>query len=686
MRLNERKIMECKTVREMEIIFSDLISKSFNNEKFIQLVKENVDSFYNTNNIIETFIDYNENITWDFKRATIEAKLDKFFAKVEGENNIFLKKYAESKIPFGNLGVEIVFDNLKTSLNSIRDVYSTGTPRGYDRDRDHFGVLFTFPSFTAISDSLKKYTDDITIYVDYGNLLIDRENNRTTAPVANINFRHRGKQEFKEQVFENFPKYMNIVLYNRNAFIGSFNLDIRKLDIMKPYKLKLESKDNTNKSILEIAIFKWSKEGLKEQDSALYNYFFSEPNYLYDKNLENLIHGFDKHNLDELLKRYLVIENDPLITRISKIDNFTFMLDEFRKNLLGASHKIVTQNKTLGGEDHITNSLNNFFKNVFDDSDTQNLCADWTKNTDSSFEEVLYAVCLVDPSTITIYEKLKLIYDIARMRSYIIFNDDNLTISKLKELIYSLYKRYMVYFTKADVDRMINYLLRKEGLPNFKHVLVYDNKSQDLILNILSECDNINLKDIKNILKIEPSYNIIDLRRNLTIIVNLLVNLYNVNRISGGLLNSVLDFLVGSQIKNTIYTKLKVDFNNENVRKIKETEVSYEEGHKLSELFDNLFDFSEVTTLRYLFETALAREINSFELNCNENIEITFDKFKDIFFNLPFIPDLFRATCCFNTGVGNKFIKAFEKVDVEVYADRSNVRHFIFSTKKVIIT
>jgi hypothetical protein len=182
------------------------------------------------------------------------------------------------------------------------------------------------------------------------------------------------------------------------------------------------------------------------------------------------------------------------------------------------------------------------------------------------------------------------------------------------------------------------------------------------------------------------SHHIVDIRRNLTIVINILVNLYNVNRISSSLLSSVLDYLVGSQIKNSIYKSLKVDFNNENNRKIREADIIHEGSHgMISDLFDTKFDFSEQTTLRYLFETVLAREINSFELYSNENIEISFDKFKEIFFQLPFIPDLLRATCCFNNSVGDQFIKTFDKVEVEVYADRSNVKHFIFSDRRVSV-
>src|SRR4051794_29217327 len=109
-------MMECKSIREMENVFGDLNSKSFNNEKFIQIVRENVDSFYNTKNIIEKFIDIDSNVTWDFKRAKIESKLYSYFTKVETENNVYVRKFAESKVDFGHAAIDTISENLKSKL------------------------------------------------------------------------------------------------------------------------------------------------------------------------------------------------------------------------------------------------------------------------------------------------------------------------------------------------------------------------------------------------------------------------------------------------------------------------------------------------------------------------------------------------------------------------------------------
>ena len=49
------------------------------------------------------------------------------------------------------------------------------------------------------------------------------------------------------------------------------------------------------------------------------------------------------------------------------------------------------------------------------------------------------------------------------MRDKLLLNTDFISVDKLKELIYSLYKRFRIYFSKSDTERMIDYLLKDES-------------------------------------------------------------------------------------------------------------------------------------------------------------------------------------------------------------------------------
>ena len=88
---------------------------------------------------------------------------------------------------------------------------------------------------------------------------------------------------------------------------------------------------------------------------------------------------------------------------------------------------------------------------------------------------------LIDKSTFSINEKLYLLFSIGQMKNYILFTSDKISIDKLKEMIYVLYKRYLIYFTKNEIERIIDFELKDERLFNLKYVLVYDSNYENQI-------------------------------------------------------------------------------------------------------------------------------------------------------------------------------------------------------------
>jgi hypothetical protein len=652
-----------------------MISKSFNNEKFVQSIRENVDNFYNTNNIIEKFIDVNSNTTWDFKRAKVETLLNNHFTKTEIENITHLRKLTDAKNIFGSKEIEDISDYLKGRLNNIRNAYSTGTP-GVN-SKDMYGIIYTITNFFPFSDFIRNLDDEIYVYVEYSDIAINANNHnfKSKNPLMKIDFTNMQNYYFHEMVFDSkMNKYMNILFYFRNNIICSYLLDIKKLDLMRPYKLKLESNNQAYKSEIELGIFKWTNEKISDDDSQLYNYFFGQPNYLYDNNVENVIEGLDKNNNQlENLKKIISVENDELLKEISKNLN-GFLFEEFKKNTLSICNKIK------GSDEKVNQAIQSFVTTVFEKEGTQTIFSEWFKNTESSFEEILYAACLVDPSTLTIYEKLKLIFDVAKMRNYIIYNDDKLDVKKLKELVYSLYKRFMVYFNRADVERLVDYILSKENTNNIKHALLYSDKDSDTVNYILNDKDSIVAKSIKDILKIGESNNITNINKNMAAITNILINNFNYCKLNPNIISSVLDILMGNAKSKTPCNKLLIDICNETTRRIKTLDIIDGSVHDPD---GDKFVYSYEGNLTSTYEKIIGKELNSFEMHNNQNTEITFEKFKELFFELPFIPDLLRATCCFNNSVNEKFIKSFNCVKVEISAYAGNVKSFIFSRNRV---
>ena len=78
---------------------------------------------------------------------------------------------------------------------------------------------------------------------------------------------------------------------------------------------------------------------------------------------------------------------------------------------------------------------------------------------------------------------------IAQTKDNLLFNNERLSINKLKEMIYSLYKRFMSYFTKTEVERMIDFLLKEERLFNIKYAFVYNNKDSTKINDFIYDKD-----------------------------------------------------------------------------------------------------------------------------------------------------------------------------------------------------
>ena len=56
-------------------------------------------------------------------------------------------------------------------------------------------------------------------------------------------------------------------------------------------------------------------------------------------------------------------------------------------------------------------------------------------------------------------------------------------------MIYALYKRYMIYFTRNVVDRMIDFSFKDERLFNLKYVLIYDSNYENNIRDIIFDTE-----------------------------------------------------------------------------------------------------------------------------------------------------------------------------------------------------
>ena len=94
---NKRKILECISIKELETIFTTFVRKSFNLEKFIEKVQENMSEFYKTGSIFENFLG-SKKLSWDDKRDKITGLLEQYFETVANENDTYLRKLESADI------------------------------------------------------------------------------------------------------------------------------------------------------------------------------------------------------------------------------------------------------------------------------------------------------------------------------------------------------------------------------------------------------------------------------------------------------------------------------------------------------------------------------------------------------------------------------------------------------------
>ena len=290
-----------------------------------------------------------------------------------------------------------------------------------------------------------------------------------------------------------------------------------------------------------------------------------------------------------------------------------------------------------------------------------NLVLQWLNDTNISFEEMLYSLVLIDNSSCSINEKLLLLYTIAQSKDKLIFNNDDISIRKVKELIYALYKRFMIYFTKTDVEKIIDFLLKDERLFNIKYVFVYNQTNEKKISEFIYDKDRYNPKNYTSKKKeFEILFDNIDKEFNLYL--NHLNNHYNIDTISTDIICFILTEILN---KKDINNYLRNKFDNIKIV-VEKDNITYQRNFFINysplRIQENDFIKGDENDIN---DKVLINEVLNLELNNSYNVNsyISFDKFKDIFFKLPYLSDLFRVSYSYmsqNTATLNKEFDNFK--------------------------
>ncbi len=318
-------------------------------------------------------------------------------------------------------------------------------------------------------------------------------------------------QEFSVQ---QLPNYLILYVKQNKQNFNSYSIELKKLDFMKPIRLKLESKDSSVetqfKSMMEIGIIKYSDRDVGDSESELYSFLYSLPNYSYDVNLHNSIYeSVQPFYIDGRVSSYLGSRynyySKEIMKQMGSQGKNTFLLNKFKENSIihkdlnsGLSKLLQVDNMFIFGNCLSTSDITPLGGNTFDPKEkinelivklfpkTNELIKEWIKAGTSSFEEILFSVTFVDSGCATIYDKLQLLFDICKMQNLIFFNENKVSMDKLKELVYILYKRYMIYFTRSDVSRLVDNLIKKENLYSYKNVLLFNSQYKEEVYELLN--------------------------------------------------------------------------------------------------------------------------------------------------------------------------------------------------------
>ena len=714
--LSQDKILLCKSVSEIETIFNDLISHTLNHNKFIFALGKNVKKFYVWSSIFEKWFCNNKGREWDAKRDEMQNLIYQKSVPIYKENCNYLLQISKTLVNNDLLKINDYFENINNKFNSIKPIYG---PKGSNINDSNSisGIIVHISKLQQIYNNdlnLDEYNliisfgdDDLNIGEEYSMFEVKINFDSELNKIKNTSDLFI-KAHFEE---EKFPK--NIYFFitdNQENDIASFSYQILYYEPMKISKIVLENKEENNKYFMEIVLFKYSLEKLSDLDAdmALFNTVFSSPEYLHSKTIEEKLNSYSISNysfdkgISKIIKEsntilnYIVDTNDNLFDKhlvemYKKLNNIEEQEDKYNNK------KIINNDEVLRKAFEILDSC--LEENIHD------IIHKWITNSNISIEEILYSIIIIDKSLISINDKLFLLYSIAQAKDKLLFNTDKISINKVKEMVYSLYKRFMIYFTKTDVERMIDFLLKDERLFTIKYAFVYNNKDAQKINDLIYDKDYYEPKfDDKK--KFEIYFD--DINKDLNIFLNYLNNHYNMNCLPKDILIFVLTNILNNKgvdnyIKNK-FDKITLVIEKDNLMYKRNFTIDYLQN-KIVEDKDQIFEVSP-NNPKDIANIILSYRISFLDANNSYNINnyISYDKFKEIFFKLPFLSNLFRVTFSYISENIDIYNKEFEYVKVSIgykvdnyhqifyfpdiiERDYNNNRHFSISMdKKIKIT
>ena len=695
---NEERILACKSVSEIESIINDLNLCTFDHNRFISRLQNNINKYYVISNIFETWFFNNRGREWDNKRGEIENLIQRHFYPVYKENvnylyDISLKIKSNSKDI-----IDIYFDNLDKNLNSIKSIYLQG--KSDSSDSNAIGIGLHISNLRQIYNNENCDINKYKLILSFSNeeYQIDGKYNQSEYEI-DFNTDKNEIINIKDLFYKNqypinqFPKYIIFTLAKNKIQIATFSYEIWNYELMKLSKIILENKEEINKYYLEFVLFKFIPKKILSDDLSLFNNIFSSPEYFHSTKIEEKLYSYSisssyfnkyisaliqaqNNNRNSLINGAGFDQN--MVEVFQKINNFKYKEDNYNQEKVKF---IIKKNNKL--TDNIAQKMLDIICSCMQE-DLSNTVKNWLNNSNISIEEIFYGIILVDKSLISINEKLHTIFSLGQLKDRFLFNSDEISISKVKEIIYSLYKRFRIYFTKTDVERMVDFLLKDEKLLNIKYAFVHNKNDIQKIDDIIFDKDYYESNLNKNRNPFEICFD--DISKELIIFLNHLRNHFNLNIFS----SEILSFIFSSILNKKDINKYRKNNLNTLTLVIEKDDIFYKRQFNITfapslVITEDIIhpNFIKPKDEKDILNCELCYEISNLDINNSYSGTnyINFNKFKDIFFKLPYLSDLLRVSFSYLSIDSNVSKKEFESFKVIAGAEGYSQCIFYFPYK-----
>ena len=696
--LSESQILACKSVSEIESIINDLFLHTFNKDKFITKLGENIYKYYVTASFFERWIFNNKGREWDTKRGDLENLMNRHFYPIFEENknyllNINYKLKQNSEEIINNL-----FNDLDNKLNSIKSLYLQGTS-DYDDSISFMGINLQISQLKQIYNNENSDINEYKLEISFGDRADSNEPKYENCQF-DISFDNKNNEIINTQdlfykaQFKNdqCPRYIHFSLSDKiKQNRATFTYKILNYEPMKLSKIILENKEDTNKFFLEIILFKTNNKTIPSDDLALFNNIFNSPEYYNSNKIEEKLYSYNVsgYNFNKDITKIIQIENENKNLMMKGAGFDQNMVEIFKKLNNNAtnedsynSEKIINKRNKNVFNEKISQKILKILDSLFQD-DILKIIKKWLGETNISFEELLYSIILVDKNLVSVNEKLFLLFSIAQMKDKLLLNTDYLSIEKLKEMIYSLYKRFRIYFSKMDIERMIDFLLKDERLFNIKYAFVHNKNDEEKINEIIYDKDYYESKINDNKKVFEIYFD--DIGKELNIFLNHLNNHYNINTFSPNIISYIYTCILNNKdlkkYSNYNFDTITLVIEKDNIIYKRIYSIKYS-PLKISELKSSSY-YIEAKNEDDITNKVLCSELSYIDINNSYSLinHISFEKFKEIFFKLPYLSDLFRVSLSYLSKDMNNSDVKFQSFKIIVGHDNDIKGIFYFPQK-----